>query len=111
MSELPDPTQQTFKDPAKQRRTSRYQKAQARRAAQERSDQRFYNGMFALIGFTALLAILLGAIGINGMSVDTSNMAGWTVPWFGPFSKLEAAGLGLISLIALSVYLRMRKRG
>ncbi len=95
----------------KQRRTSRYQKSQARRQAQERSDQRFYNGMFALIGFTALLAILLGAIGINGFGVDTSGMTGWTSPWIGPFSKLELAGLLLIGLIALSVYLKMRKRG
>jgi hypothetical protein len=95
----------------KAKRTSRYHKAQQRRAAQARSDQRFYSGMFALIGFTALLAILLGAIGINGVNIDTTGMAGWTEPWLAGFSKLELAGLGLITLIALSVYLRMRKRG
>lgn len=111
MSDLPEPKENITSTAPKQRRASRYQKVQARRAAQERSDQRFYNSIFALIGFTSLLAILLGAIGINGMNVDTSGMAGWTVPWLGPFSKLEIAGLVLISVIALSVYLRMRKRG
>ena len=95
----------------RQRRASRYQKIQARREAQKRNDQRFYNGMFALMGFTALLAVLLGAIGINGFNVDTSGMASWTVPWLGPISNMEAAGLGFVGLIALSVYLKMRKRG
>jgi hypothetical protein len=79
--------------------------------AQARSDQRFYAGMFSLIGFTALLAILLGAISINGITVDATGMASWTTPWLGPLSKLEVAGLGFVALIALSVYLRMRKRG
>jgi len=111
MSDTPTPPDHSIDAPPKPKRTSRYQKAQARRAAQARSDQRFYSGMFALMGFTALLAILLGAIGINGMNVDTSGMAGWTDPWLAGFSKLELAGLGLIALIALSVYLRMRKRG
>jgi len=48
---------------------------------------------------------------INGFNVDTSGMASWTVPWLGPLSKMEAAGLGFVGLIALSVYLKMRKRG
>ena len=110
MSDDLTPPDKSIDAPPRERRASRYQKAQARRAAQARSDNRFYSGMFALIGFTALLAILLGAIGINGMNVDTSGMAGWTEPWLAGFSKLELAGLALISLIALSVYLRMRKR-
>lgn len=104
-------TPRSIDDEPRHRRASRYQKIQARREAQKRNDQRFYNGMFALMGFTALLAILLGAIGINGFGVDTTNMAGWTTPWLGPLSKMEVAGLGLVGLIALSVYLKMRKRG
>jgi hypothetical protein len=93
------------------KRLSLYEKSQQRRLAQARSDQRFYAGMFSLIGFTALLAILIGAISINGVTFNASGLAGWTTPWLGPFSKLELAGLGLITLIALAVYLRMRKRG
>ncbi len=110
MSDLPPPTDETPQEP-RQRRASRYQKAQARRAAQEKSDQRFYSGMYALMGFTALLAILLGALGIYGFNVDTTGLSGWTEVWLGPFSKLELAGLALVGLIALSVYLKMRKRG
>ena len=49
------------------RRASRYQRVQARKAAQRASDQRFYNAMFALMGVFALLAVLLGAIMLNGV--------------------------------------------
>ena len=54
------------------RRASRYQRVQARKAAQRASDQRFYNAMFALMGVFALLAVLLGAIMLNGCLLYTS---------------------------------------
>ncbi len=95
----------------RQRRLSRYQKSQMRRQAQARGDQRFYAGIFAIAGFTALLAILLGAIAINGAPIGGAGMTDWVEPWLGPFSKMELVGLGFVALIALAVYLRMRKRG
>ncbi len=96
----------------RQRRLSRYQKAQMRRQAQARGDQRFYAGIFAIAGFTALLAILLGAIAVNGAPIGGgAGMADWVEDWFWGVSKLEAAGLTLVAFIALAVYLRMRKRG
>ena len=99
-------------DEPRQRRLSRYQKAQMRRQAQARGDQRFYAGIFAIAGFTALLAILLGAIAINGAPIGGgAGMAEWVEDWFWGVSKLEAAGLTLVAFIALAVYLRMRKRG
>lgn len=108
---LPASDEPNFDQP-RQRRASRYQKAQMRRQAQARGDQRFYAGIFAIAGFTALLAILLGAIAINGAPIGGGEgMADWVNPWLGPFSKMELAGLGFVALISLSVYLRMRKRG
>lgn len=109
----PDPTPLSQKEsPPRQRRLSRYQKAQMRRQAQARGDQRFYAGIFAIAGFTALLAILLGAIAINGAPIGGgAGMADWVEDWFWGISKLEVAGLALVALIALAVYLRMRKRG
>jgi len=99
-------------DEPRQRRLSRYQKAQMRRQAQARGDQRFYAGIFAIAGFTALLAILLGALAINGAPIGGgSGMSAWVEDWFWGVSKLEVAGLGFVALIALAVYLRMRKRG
>ena len=106
-----DPDARASQEP-RQRRLSRYQKSQLRRQAQARGDQRFYAGIFAIAGFTALLAILLGAIAINGAPIGGgAGMADWVEPWLGPFSKMELVGLGFVALIALAVYLRMRKRG
>ncbi|RKQ71304.1 hypothetical protein DES40_0617 [Litorimonas taeanensis] len=93
---------------ANKNRVSRYQRAQERRAAQAKSDQKFYAGIFSLIGVTALFAILLGAISINGVFIDMQFMENWTKPWIGSLTKLEAGGLAFVGVIALSVYLRMR---
>ncbi|WP_416877372.1 hypothetical protein [Litorimonas sp.] len=112
MTETPPDQNNTSQNEPRQRRLSRYQKAQMRRRAQARGDQRFYAGIFAIAGFTALLAILLGAIAINGAPIGGgAGMAEWVEDWFWGISKLEAAGLALVAFIALAVYLRMRKRG
>ncbi len=92
------------------RRASRYQRAQERKAKQRASDQRFYNGMFGLIGVLALFAILLGAIMMNGVPAGVENMQGWTSPWILGVTKLEAAGFAFVGFIALSVGLRFRKK-
>ena len=91
------------------RRASRYQRAQERKAIQRASDQRFYNGMFGLMGVLALLAILLGAIMMNGVPSGVENMKGWTSPWILGFTKLEVAGFAFVTFIAVSVGLRFRK--
>ena len=92
------------------RRASRYQKAQDRRAQQSRADNRFYGAMFSLMGTLALLVVLVGAVMLNGGNVDVSGMGDLAQPWLGPLSKLEAIGIGFVGLIALAVWLRMRKR-
>jgi len=97
--------------PAKRlRRATRYQKVQQRKAEQARSDNRLYGAMFALMSVLALLAILIGAIMMNGANVDTSGMEGLAQPWLGPFTLLEVMGLVFVVIIAGMTYLRMRKR-
>ena len=44
------------------RRQSRYNRVQERRAAQKRADNRFYAGMFSMMGVLALFAILLACL-------------------------------------------------
>lgn len=95
----------------RERRTSRYQRIQEQRAAKKAADSRFYNGMFALMGLLALFAVFIGAVMINGAPEMGDGMRGWTVPWLFGWTKLEVAGVGFVGLIALSVWLRMRKRG
>lgn len=107
MTDTPDnpPPRQPY-----QRRVSRYQRIQERRAARKRSDSRFYAGMFALMGMLALFAVLLGAIMINGAPQMGDGMREWTEPWIFGWTKLEVAGVAFVGVIALSVWLRMRKR-
>lgn len=103
-SEDPQPSQR------RERRPSRYQRVQARKAAQRASDQRFYNAMFGLMGVLALFAILLGAIVMNGVPGGVEGMQGWTTPWLFGFTKLEIAGFAFVAFIALSVGLRLRRK-
>jgi len=92
------------------RRQSRYNRVQERKAAQKRADSRFYAGMFSIMGVVAMFAVLLSAISINGTNVDVSGMASWAQPWLGPLTKLEAAGLGFVAIVAGMAYMRMRKK-
>ena len=92
------------------RRQSRYNRIQERRAAQKRADNRFYAGMFSMMGVLTMLAILLAAIVSNGGNVDVRAMESWSQPWLGPLTKLEAAGLVFVAFIAAMAYMRMRKK-
>ena len=92
------------------RRASRYQKQQERKAAQRAADNKLYGAMFAMMSILALLAVLIGAVMLYGGNVDASGMGNLAEPWLGSFSKLEVGGIAFVALIAVIVYLRMRKR-
>lgn len=109
MSDL-DPSENAEPRQTRIRRASRYQRVQERKAAQRASDQRFYNAMFALMGVLALLAVLLGAIMLNGVPAGVSGMQGWTTPWLFGFTKMEVAGFAFVGFISLIVGLRLRKK-
>lgn len=94
----------------RERRVSRYQRIQAQRAAKQRAESRFYNSMFGLMGLLALFAVFIGAVMINGVPDMGDGMRDWTVPWLFGWTKLEIAGVAFVGIIALSVWLRMRKR-
>ena len=109
---MSDPENADLEPPRQKRvrRASRYQRVQQRKAAQQASDQRFYNAMFSLVGVLALFAVLMGAIMINGVPGGIGGMQGWTSPWLFGFTKLEVAGFGFVGFIALAVGLRMRSK-
>lgn len=92
------------------RRMSRYEKSQARRAAQRAADNRFYSVIFTLAGVLVMVTLLLAALSTNGVQMDVSGLEGWTKPWLGPLSKLESAGLVIIGIIAIFMYRRIRKK-
>ena len=100
--------QTEYNGSSRMRRASRYQRVKERQTAQRASDQRFYNAMFALMGVFALLAVLLGAIMLNGVPQGVEGMEGWTTPWLFGFTKMEVAGFGFVAFIALAVGLRLK---
>lgn len=104
------PKSETDDKPASMRRSTRYMKAQQRRAAQRASDNRFYGSMFALIGIVVMATLLIAAVAMNGGGMDVSGLGSWTTPWLGPFTKLEIAGLVLVGVIAVFMYRRIKKR-
>lgn len=105
-----DPSENLQPQQKRMRRASRYQRVQARKTAQKAADQRFYNAMFTMMGVFALLAVLLGAIMLNGAPTDVSGMEGWTTPWFLGFTKLEVAGFTFVGFITVIIGLRLRKK-
>jgi uncharacterized integral membrane protein len=109
MSDI-DPSKNSEPPQKRLRRASRYQRVQARKAAQKASDQRFYNAMFTMIGIFALLAVLLGAIMLNGAPTEVTGMEGWTTPWLLGFTKLEVAGFAFVGFITIIIALRLRKK-
>ena len=106
----PKPTLSDKPSSLSSRRQSRYNRVQERKAAQKRADNRFYAGMFSMMGVLALFAILLAAIAVNGANVDVGGMESWAQPWLGPLTKLEVAGLVFVAFIAAMAYMRMRKK-
>lgn len=95
--------------PYQRRRASRYQRIQQSRHAKKAADNRFYMGMFAMMGLLAMFTILVGALMINGAQQMGEGMRAWTTPWIFGWTKLEAAGVAFVGVIAFSVWLRMRK--
>jgi len=96
--------------PRKERRPSRYVKAQERRAAAKANDNRFYGAIFSLITVVVLLALLISAVMVNGGGVSVGGLSGWAESWILGASKLEAAGLGLVAVLAFIMWRRMSKR-
>ena len=95
--------------PRKDRRPSRYVKAQQRRAAAKANDNRFYAAIFTLISVVVLFSLSISAVMVNGGSVDTSGMTGWATPWVLGMSKLEVIGLGLVGIVAVIMWRKMKK--
>jgi len=103
------PSKTTLESP-RLRRASRYQKQQERKAAQRAADNKLYGAMFAMMSILALLAVLIGALMLYGGNVDVSGMGDLAEPWIGPFTKLEIGGFVFVGLIAVILYVRMRKK-
>ena len=95
--------------PRKDRRPSRYIKAQQRRDAAKARDNKFYAAIFSLITMVVLVALLISAVMVNGGAVDTSGMGGWASPWVMGLSKMEVIGLVFVALVGYGMWRKMKK--
>ncbi|WP_371397109.1 hypothetical protein [Fretibacter rubidus] len=95
--------------PRKDRRPSRYVKAQQRRDAAKARDNKFYAAIFSLITMVVLVALLISAVMVNGGAVDTSAMGGWASPWVMGLSKMEVVGLAFVGLVGYGMWRKMKK--
>lgn len=96
--------------PRKHRRQTRYEKAVERRRASKAKDQRFYNMMFSVAGLMIAVVFGIAFLLMNSGGIDVSGMETLTAPWVLGFSKLELAGLALVALFGVYMWIRIARR-
>lgn len=108
-----DPTSSADRAAANKRaRPSRYLRAQQRREAQRRADQRFYNGIFGIIGACVLVVLGLAMIASSGQTPQIStgpNDALMKTTFLG-LTGLEWGGLLLVVLVGLFMWRRIKRK-
>ena len=109
MSELP--SEQNI--PRSQRRQSRYIRAQERRDAQRRADQRFYNAIFGVIGACVMVVLglaMFGTIQGDGSGEAAADRPEVVVSTFLGLTGLQWAGMAVVAVIAFFMWRRISKR-
>ncbi|GLQ23262.1 hypothetical protein GCM10007853_11360 [Algimonas ampicilliniresistens] len=102
---MTDPT------PRSRNRVSRYQRAQERRESQRRADQRFYNGIFGIIGACVLVVLGLAMIASSGNAPEISGTGETLVrTTFLGLTALEIGGLVVVAIIAFIMWRRIKRR-
>lgn len=91
-------------------RGTRYQRAQDRRIAQKKADQRFYNAIFGIIGACVLVVLSLAMIASSGNSPQIGGGESLSRDLFFGLTVLEAGGLVLVAIIAFFMWRRITKR-
>lgn len=91
-------------------RGTRYQRAQDRRIAQKKADQRFYNAIFGIIGACVLVVLGLAMIASSGNSPQIGGGESLSRDLFFGLTVLEAGGLVLVAIIAFFMWRRITKR-
>lgn len=93
-------------------RVSRYQRSIERRDAQRRADQRFYNGIFSVIGACVLVVLGLAMIASSGNapSVGGAGVEELVRTTFLGLTLIEWAGLLIVAVIGIFMWRRITKR-
>ncbi|MGJ8559670.1 MAG: hypothetical protein ACSHX3_05500 [Litorimonas sp.] len=91
-------------------RGSRYQRAQDRRIAQKKADQRFYNSIFGIIGACVLVVLGLAMIASSGNAPQVGGGETLSQNVFLGLTVLEIGGLVIVAIIAFFMWRRITKR-
>lgn len=91
-------------------RGTRYQRAQERRIAQKKADQRFYNAIFGIIGACVLVVLGLAMIASSGNSPQIGGGETLSRDVFLGLTVLEIGGLIIVAIIAFFMWRRITKR-
>lgn len=106
----PQPAASEDRENQSDRRFRRYHAAQLRRRKAEMADERFSRAVFSVAGIGAAIAIALGVVAMNGVSLDPESATRLTEPWVLGLSRMEIYGLCFIALLAGMFLWRIRKR-
>ena len=93
-------------------RPSRYVRAQERREAQARADQRFYRAIFGVISLCVLVVLAAAAMMSSG-AFSADDGGGGTVPMratFAGLSLIEWAGLLVVAVIGVFMWRRIIRK-
>ena len=96
--------------PRKERRTSRFIKAEERRRAAQAKDQRFYAMMFSVVGVMIAVVFGIAFLVMFGNTVDVGALGDFTKPWLFGASILELGGLVIVGLFGVYMWARMKRR-
>ena len=97
--------------PRNRNRISRYQRAQERREAQKRADQRFYNSIFGVIGACVLVVLGLAMIASSGNAPEIGG-AGQSLSEETALrlTGIEIIGLIIVAIIGFFMWRRIKRR-
>lgn len=92
-------------------RVSRYHRAQERRDAQKRADQRFYNAIFGVIGACILVVLGLALIASTGNAPEIGGASGaLTQETTLGLTGIEIIGLLIVAIIGFFMWRRIKRR-
>jgi len=96
--------------PRSRNRGNRYQRAQERRIAQKKADQRFYNGIFGIISACVLVVLGLAMIASSGNVPQIGGGEAISQNTFLGLTLLEIGGLVIVAIIGFVMWRRITKR-
>lgn len=105
-----DPEHPLKKERPSDRMFRRSRRAEMRRRQAAKDDANFFRAVFSLAGVATAFVFIIIYMATSAGGHSMMSLAPFSQPWLGPFSKLEIGGFGVIGVLALIYWQRVRKR-